>query len=221
MYDHSEMTRLFLDSDSAENSDLQVKNGLFPDWMVFVLFSPYGPLPRYEIPWIQESPSSKSAKARKQYREETKKDRASSYIVPAERKGESTKRTRAQNISMDHQIMVASIAQREYSDARQDQSNQVMEQQMRIQNELQQKMLVIEVMKMKGGSSSSDFESDLLKIAAHDSMISYINQEIIELKTEFKKLKQSPVVIDLIGQHDDVSVPTDNEDVSSRCHQSS
>ncbi len=46
----------------------QNQSGLFPGWMVFVLFGPYGPEPRCHIEWIQESPDSKMGPGQKETR---------------------------------------------------------------------------------------------------------------------------------------------------------
>jgi hypothetical protein len=62
--------------------------GLFPGWMVFVLYGPYGPEPRFEINWIQESPNNEINKhgggrkeARKRQAEEDKKERGKGVVA--------------------------------------------------------------------------------------------------------------------------------------------
>jgi hypothetical protein len=51
-----------------DNCTGQLQSGLFPSWMVFVLFGPCGPEPRPEIAWLQESPNSANGQGRKSAR---------------------------------------------------------------------------------------------------------------------------------------------------------
>lgn len=70
--------------DATSINSCPIQSGLFPGWMVFVLFGPYGPEPRYHIEWIQESPDSKMGHGRKEARrikleKEDKKPKINDY----------------------------------------------------------------------------------------------------------------------------------------------
>jgi hypothetical protein len=46
----------------STSSNNTTANPLFPGWMVFVLYGPYGPNPRMCVEWLQESPNENNTK---------------------------------------------------------------------------------------------------------------------------------------------------------------
>jgi hypothetical protein len=53
------------DHDDDDSCGGQLSSNLFPGWMVFVLFGPYGPEPRYPSDWLKESPESANGESRR------------------------------------------------------------------------------------------------------------------------------------------------------------
>jgi hypothetical protein len=49
---------------ASSSSRKHPSNPLFPGWMVFVLYGPFGPEPRMHVDWLQESPDERSAGGR-------------------------------------------------------------------------------------------------------------------------------------------------------------
>jgi hypothetical protein len=223
MYEHvfSEMDqhlkRITIDADAGDLSNQQIKargggagestttsssttsSGLFPGWMVFVLYGPYGPEPRFEINWIQESPNDETHKhggsrkeARKKQAEEDKKERGKGIGCDAVRWG--------RGMTFDQKAAAVTIAQREDLDVRRQYENDILGLQISVHNLIQQKGQQLKLMEMKGGSSSQTFEDDLAELHELDQKIRKANEEIDDLKKDAsgKRQKTNPMVRSLL-----------------------
>ncbi len=202
------------DATSPPNASQQIQSGLFAGWMVFVLLGPYGPEPRHEVEWIQESPNSSLGpgcnKARKIKIEDDQKRHhlkgSSSGIVAG---------TNA--LPFEQKVMAASIAQREESDVGRRYDSDLMCHQLEISNLMKQKELHLRLMEMKGGLKSKSYEADLRVVDNLDQMVEQVNEEMRHLQDSFKKRRRNPVVtavIDLVSSVNETT--TTSPTISSR-----
>ena len=171
-------------------------NPLFPGWMVFVLYGPFGPDPRMHVDWLQESPDERSAGGRMVARR-------------SKAKRESEERSMGigngpmmfgRGMTFDQRAFAVAIAQREESDTRKQHVQDVMELQIDIQNLINQKGQELKLMEMMGGSLSPSFQDSLRLIAELDAAIREKTNSIEELKKErnTKRQKKNPMVQSLL-----------------------
>jgi hypothetical protein len=123
------------DQDDEDNgTGQQLQSALFPGWMVFVLFVPFGPEPHHEIKWLQESPDSANGKGRKDARK-----------VKAEKESKECSKhiglncTWGRGMMFDQRAVAASIAQSEDSEARKEFDSELYSLQLEVNNLLKQR----------------------------------------------------------------------------------
>jgi hypothetical protein len=137
------------DATSPPNESQQIQSGLFAVWMVFVLFSPYGPEPWHEGEWIQQSPNSSLGLGRNKARKiKIENDQKRHHF-----KGSSSGVVAGTNaLPFEQKVMSASIAQREESDVGRRYDSDLMCHQLEIA--MKQKEFYLRLMEMKGGLKS-------------------------------------------------------------------
>jgi hypothetical protein len=210
MYEHvfNEMQKYFLttrkeevehaetDDQDDDNCSGQLQSGLFPGWMVFVLFGPFGPEPRLEIEWLQESPNSANGQGRKDARKgkaERESKERSKHI--------GLELTWGRGMTFDQRAVAASIAQREDSEARKDFDTRLYALQLEVGNLLKQKDQQIKLMEITGGLTGPNFNEYLDTLNALDSQIKKSKDEIEYLKSQ--KRTSNPIVSSLLASISD------------------
>jgi hypothetical protein len=198
------------DVNSSSNACCQqMQNGLFAGWMVFVMFGPYGPEPRCEVEWIQESPKSSSGPGRNKARKiKMENDQKKRQFKGSNSSSSGIVRTDA--LPFEQRVMAASIAQREESDAGRRYDSDLMCHQLEIANLMKQKDLHLRLMEMKGGVKSQSFEGDLRVLEELDKKVEQANEEIRHLQDSFKKRRRNPVVKTVIDLVSSANPPASN-----------
>jgi hypothetical protein len=206
MYEHvySEMEKYFTmlarkggegdheDQDDEDNCTSQSQGGLFAGWMVFVLFGPFGPEPRPEIPWLQESPNSANGQGRKSARKG---------------KGERESMERSKHIGLEctwgrgmtfqDRAAAASIAQREDSEARKEFDSELFSLQLEVSNLLREKDQQMKLMEITGGLTNPNFNEYLAALKTLDCNIQNTKNQIEQLKSQ--KRPSNPIVSSLLA----------------------
>jgi hypothetical protein len=170
------------DTTSSPNPCQQIQSGLFAGWMVFVLFGPYGPEPRREIEWIQESPNSSSGPGRSKARKiKIEDDQKKRHFMGNDSFPSTPGVVGKDTLPFEQQVLAASIAQREESDACRRYDSDIMCHQLEVSNLMKQKDLHLRLMEMKGGLKSKSYEQDLQVLDELDQKVEHANKEIRQL----------------------------------------
>ena len=206
------------DTSARPNASQQLQSGLFAGWMVFVMFGPYGPEPRHEVEWIQESPNSSSGPGRSKARKiKIEDDQKKRHFKEGNSSSSGVVGTDAL-VPFEQKVMAASIAQREESDAGRRYDSDLMCHQLEIANLMKQKDLHLRLMEMKGGLKSKSYEADLHVLDNLDQKVEEVNKEMRQLQDSFKKRRRNAVVktvIDLVLSVNDTTA-SPSQSISSK-----
>lgn len=168
----------------------QIQNGLFPGWMVFVLFGPYGPKPRLQIDLLLEDHSALMS------------DLVAQNVAtnaPIKNRG-PRKQDGGHQLSFQERAMAAVVAQRHESYKLRTYEFEIGYRQTQVANLLKQQRSHLKFLEMRGFGENDSLDPNYEMFLDYNYAVLKLNEEIDALrKKQTHKCTPDPIVAKLLN----------------------